>query len=238
MLEGQRMRVRESVNRIVQLLVAIFQARFPRMRWLETSWEGLLREMVSRQGRMHIQPVRWVSPQGGWKLNSDGYSRGNPGLSGGGGLVRDRHGNFVFGYSGHFGTLTSLHVELRALLLGVKYCIARGFLELHLEANSLTLIRLVQGASTCPWQLQRELDELLQFRQYFRTISYCYKEANSPADCLANYGANSNAGQVFNGFSDLPRLVRGDIRMDKLGFPMFCRRVVGYVSLHLYLVYA
>ena len=63
----------------------------------------------------------------------------------------------------------------------------------------------------------------------FLTISHCYREANSPADCLANYGVDSTARQVFNAFSDLPRLVRGNIRMDKLGFPTFCRRVVGYL---------
>ena len=85
-------------------------------------------------------------------MNSDGCSRGNPGLSGGGGLVRDSHENFVFGYSEPLGTMTSLQVELCELLLGVQYCIARGYLDLHLEANSLTLVRIVQGDGACPWQ--------------------------------------------------------------------------------------
>ena len=189
----------------------------------------MLRELVNRQKRMIIQSVKWVSPQGGYKLNSNGCSLGNPGLSGGGGLVRDCLGNFVFGYSEHFGTMTSLHAELRALLVGVRYCIAREYLELHLEADSLTLIRIVQGVSACPWQLQRELDELLMFKQHFQMISHCYREANAPADRLANLGADSNAGQVFNRFSDLPWLVKGDIRMDKLGFPSFHRQVIGYL---------
>ncbi|XP_071921742.1 uncharacterized protein [Coffea arabica] len=87
-------------------------------------------------------------------------------------------------------------LELRALLVGVKYCIARGFQELHVEADSLMLIRIVQWASACPWQLQRELDDLLQFRHCFLTISHCYREANSPADCLANYGVDSVAEQT------------------------------------------
>ena len=50
----------------------------------------------------------------------------------------------------------------------------------------------------------------------FQTISHCYREANSPSNRLANYGGDSYAGQVFNGFSDLPQFVKGDIKMDKL----------------------
>ena len=79
----------------------------------------------------------------GWKLNSDRCSWGNLGLSGGDGLVRDCHGNFVFGYLAFFGTMSRLHAELRALLLGVKYYVERGIQELHVESDSLTLIRIV-----------------------------------------------------------------------------------------------
>lgn len=43
-------------------------------------------------------------------------SRGNPGLSGGGSLLRDLQGRFIFGYSCFFGTLSSLQVELKALV--------------------------------------------------------------------------------------------------------------------------
>ena len=71
--------------------------------------------------------------------------------------------------------MSNLHAELRTLLVGVKYFIAQGYQELHVEAYSLTLIRIVQGDSACPWQLQRELDELLQFRHCFLTVSHCYR---------------------------------------------------------------
>ena len=53
----------------------------------------------------------------------------------------------------------------------------RGFQQLHVEADSLTLIRIVQGDSACPWQLQRELDVLLQFRHCFHSVTHCYREA-------------------------------------------------------------
>lgn len=44
-------------------------------------------------GRVRIQ-VKWTTPPLHWfKLNSDGFSLGNPGLAGGGGIIRDNVGN-------------------------------------------------------------------------------------------------------------------------------------------------
>ena len=60
------------------------------------------------------------------------------------------------------------------------------------------------GYSACPLKLQKELEDLLQFRLCFLTVLHCYREANSPADRLVNYGVDSGAGQVFTTFADLP----------------------------------
>nr|XP_027124765.1 uncharacterized protein LOC113741433 [Coffea arabica] len=117
-----------------------------------------------------------------------------------------------------------MQAELRALLWGVRHCVIQGYLELHLEADSLTLVQIVQGTSECPWRLQRDLDELMIFKQSFQSITHCYREANTPADHLANFGADACAGHVFNTISDLPQLVRGAIRLDRLGLPTFRTR--------------
>lgn len=100
----------------------------------------------------------------GCKLNLDGCARGNPGVSGGGGVLRDREGKIIFGYSCFFGSLTSLHAELKAMLFGVPQFIARGLYELHVEADSLVLVKILQGIQGCPWKLQWEVDELLSYR--------------------------------------------------------------------------
>ena len=76
-----------------------------------------------------MRPVKWIASTVGYVLNSDGYSRGNPGISGGGGLVHDWNGNFMFGYSCFFGSLTSLLAELKAMAFRVQQCLSRGFLD-------------------------------------------------------------------------------------------------------------
>nr|XP_027075880.1 uncharacterized protein LOC113699725 [Coffea arabica] len=44
----------------------------------------------------------------------------NLGVSGGGGLVRDRYGNFLFGFAEPFGEMTCLQAELKAMIIGVR----------------------------------------------------------------------------------------------------------------------
>nr|XP_027120587.1 uncharacterized protein LOC113737577 [Coffea arabica] len=91
---------------------------------------------------------------------------------------------------------------------------------------------IVQGTSACPWRLQRDLDELMMFKQYFNSITHCYREANAPADRLANFGADSSAGHVFNTFSELLQLVqnlfpkKGGNSRDRTRGPFFSRSSV------------
>ncbi|XP_071923139.1 uncharacterized protein [Coffea arabica] len=127
---------------------------------------------------------------GGYKVNTDGCSLGNPGMSGGGGLLRDSQEGFLFGFSCFFGVITSLHAELQALVYRV------------------------------------ELDDLLRFQSLFQSITHCFREANKPSDRLAKMGATRGSDALFDSFVELPPMARGDIRMDRLGFPSFWRRIL------------
>ena len=55
-----------------------------------------------------IKRVRWEKPQAGWKkLNTDGASKGNLGLVGCGGVVRDENGRWIAGFSRRIGVTSS-----------------------------------------------------------------------------------------------------------------------------------
>jgi ribonuclease HI len=65
--------------------------------------------------------VCWKFPVlGAHKLNVDGSSRGNPGHSGGGVVIRDCMGYVCEARSYYFGVQTNLHAELEALLHGLQ----------------------------------------------------------------------------------------------------------------------
>ena len=70
------------------------------------------------------------------------------------------------------------------------------------------------------------MDELLSFKQHFREITHCYREANKAADYLVNLGANSEQDGIFDDFRALPGPARGEVTMDRLGFPNFRRKLL------------
>ena len=72
-------------------------------------------------------PVSWNKPSFGWhKLNTDGASVGNPSKVGGGGVIRDCHGDWVKGYSRSIGYTTSVLAEWWALRDGLILAIQLG----------------------------------------------------------------------------------------------------------------
>ncbi|XP_027151921.1 uncharacterized protein LOC113751976 [Coffea eugenioides] len=191
LLNGGRTDGGGVVDRVLFRLRELLHAQFPSIGWTGGSWESLYLALVARPKEITILQVKWVALNGGYKLNTDGCSLGNLGASRGGGVVRNSQGGFVLAFSCSFGVSTSLHAELKALAHGVQQCIAWGFLELHLEVDSLSLVRIMSGDQACPWQLQLEVDDLLQHRRLFRSITHCYREANKPSDRLAKWGAVS-----------------------------------------------
>ena len=73
------------------------------------------------------RPVNWV------KLNSDGSSMGNPGLAGGGGLIRNERGKWINGYARAIGITTSVAMK-HGCVSGLGYgcgcgCGTRQFLK-------------------------------------------------------------------------------------------------------------
>lgn len=65
---------------------------------------------------MIIKLIRWDKPKDGWaKLNTDGSALGNPGLAGGGGVIRDCTGRWMVGFSRKIGIASSLTAELWAI---------------------------------------------------------------------------------------------------------------------------
>ena len=91
-----------------------------------TTWPKFLALVERRAEVFRIRLVHWQSPVlGTFKLNIDGCSKGNPNLSGGGGILRDVSGSFIFAFAGCFGYGTSLQAEAKALLLGLQLCVQR-----------------------------------------------------------------------------------------------------------------
>lgn len=77
---------------------------------------------------------RWINwkphDTGEVKLNVDG-AKNNPGIGGGGAVLRDHHSRLIFAKSVFFGHVTNVLAETLALLEGVKV-----FVNLHVSILS------------------------------------------------------------------------------------------------------
>ncbi len=136
-------------------------------------------------------PIKWKPPDLGWvKLNTDGASLGNPGIAGGGGLIRDSNGGWVGGFARAIGVTTSVQTELRALKDGLMLAIDLGIPYLAIEMDSLVAVEFVNSKTMPNVFLSAIVNDcrclLERFERY--TLHHIFREANGCADALAKAG--------------------------------------------------
>jgi ribonuclease HI len=138
-------------------------------------------------------PVKWATPPLGWfKLNTDGSSLGNPGLAGGGGVIRNHLGDWVGGYSRAIGHTTSVQAELRALKDGLMLAIDIGILNLEIEMDSLVAVELLKSITSPNAFLSSIVIDCRYLMERFEhfSLKHIFREANGCADLLAKAGCD------------------------------------------------
>ncbi|WCJ29423.1 LINE-1 retrotransposable element ORF2 protein [Euphorbia peplus] len=148
-------------------------------------------------GSLHPRIISWICPDVGWvKLNTDGMSKGNPGISGTGGLIRDSNGMWLCGFMCNLGICTALLAELWGLYYGLEMAWKKGYRRVIVEIDSLIVLKLV-------------MDGERVFHRYYWLIEGCklflkhdweikmqhqFREGNRAADWLANFAGASDLG--------------------------------------------
>ncbi|GLU15130.1 hypothetical protein SLE2022_316500 [Rubroshorea leprosula] len=151
------------------------------------------------------------------KLNSDGSSIGNPGLSGSGGIFRDSLGNWVLGYARNIGFSSPLAAELWAIRDGLVLAIQRGFHNLIVESDSkVAVLLLTKGCvSTHPHStLILDCRMLMQKIHQIHLVNIV-RERNMCADQLAKMGMSLSSS--FCIFEFCPPAVAGLCLADAYG---------------------
>ncbi|MQL95976.1 hypothetical protein Taro_028647, partial [Colocasia esculenta] len=102
-------------------------------------------------------PVKLRPPSVDLCLNVDGASKGNPGDCGGGGCIRDTHGNFICGFAFFYYSGSSILAETRALHDGLRLTIDRQLQISVVFSDSATLLSAIaagrggqRGAAPAP----------------------------------------------------------------------------------------
>ncbi|KAG7592734.1 Ribonuclease H domain [Arabidopsis thaliana x Arabidopsis arenosa] len=176
------------------------------------------REQRGIAGRVE-RLIGWSAPQMGWfKLNTDGASRGNPGLAAAGGVLRNEEGEWCGGFALNIGRCSAPLAELWGVYYGLYIAWEKRVTRLELEVDSEMVAGfLKQGiGETHPLSFLVRLCHGFISKDWIVRISHVYREANRLADGLANYAFTLPLG--FHALSTVPMVVDSIIREDVAGF--------------------
>lgn len=132
-------------------------------------------------------------------LEFDGASKGNPGQAGAGAVLRAEDGSVVYRLREGVGIATNNVAEYRALILGLKYALQKGYKHIRVQGDSKLVCMQIQGL----WKINnqnlaglcKEAKELKEKFQSFQ-INHILRNLNSEADAQANMGIYLKDGQV------------------------------------------
>ncbi|PKA46128.1 Putative ribonuclease H protein [Apostasia shenzhenica] len=132
-------------------------------------------------------------------LEFDGASKGNPGKAGAGAILRTEDGTVVSRIREGLGIATNNVAEYRALILGMKYALMRGFKNIQVHGDSQLVCMQVQGLWQTKTQSMLELcKEVKKLKDMFQSFNIVHvkREFNAAADNMANLAATLPAGEV------------------------------------------
>ncbi|KAD7478877.1 hypothetical protein E3N88_02013 [Mikania micrantha] len=99
-------------------------------------------------------------------LEFDGASKGNPGQAGAGAVLRTNDGNLICRLREGLGIATNNVAEYRAIILGLRYALSKGFTSIRVLGDSKLVCMQVQGL----WKVKNQ------------NISKLYEEAKKLKD--------------------------------------------------------
>ena len=152
--------------------------------------------------------IAWTRPPEGWfKLNTDGASRGNPGLATAGGVLRNSDGEWCSGFALNIGICSAPLAELWGVYYGLYIVWEYKVTRLELEVDSEIVVGFLKTgiSDTHPLSFLARLCYGFISRDWIVRISHKYRKANRLADGLANYAFSLPPG--FHGLGACPESV-------------------------------
>jgi ribonuclease HI len=140
--------------------------------------------------------------------HTDGASRGNPGASGIGVVVRTEDGTVLGTASGFLGTATNNVAEYTALLICLRAVAQLPCTRLIVHADSELMVRQLNGQyKVRDARLKKYVDDvraILKNAPYTFEIRHILREANADADELANAGIDGGKPVHVSWAADAP----------------------------------
>lgn len=197
------------------------KTEFPWIKKMTWSWKEVIFRLTLYKPKIHVLSVTWrPSEDHQVKCNTDGASRGNPGMSSIGFCIRDTRGDLIYALAKGIGIATNIEAKIIAILYSLRECKSRHFQNVIIETNSLSLKKIIQKAWRVPWELAEKVEEIREIMQLVSaTITHIFKESNGLADSLANIAMESQSKHQYLKFQELPLQERRILDVEKAQIP-------------------
>uniref|UniRef100_A0A1J3CRZ7 RNase H type-1 domain-containing protein n=1 Tax=Noccaea caerulescens TaxID=107243 RepID=A0A1J3CRZ7_NOCCA len=156
-------------------------------------------DMVSRVDPSSFLTRQPILKDDSCTIEFDGASKGNPGKAGAGAVLRGSDKSVLFYLREGVGIATNNVAEYRALILGLKCALEKGYRNVHVQGDSMLVCMQVQDAWKTKHPKMAELcKEAKEFKRQFKSfhIQHIDREFNSEADKQANHAINLGEGQL------------------------------------------
>jgi ribonuclease HI len=156
---------------------------------------------IGHNPQLQIGSHNWTPPLSRFlKLNFDGAVKGNPGVAGAGGVIKDNGGTIIRIYTRNMGNSTKNADEFGALERGLKILSRERMTNTIVEGDSTLVIntkkRLQNGTRVGKvqrhWRLEHSLYKIQEHLRTLNTMELCMvrRLANELTDRLANEGVS------------------------------------------------
>nr|GEY44318.1 ribonuclease H protein [Tanacetum cinerariifolium] len=125
------------------------------------------------------------------KLNTDESSKGNPGPSSFGGLIRDGKGRWICGYMGKIKgkTCTAIEAELWSVYKGLCLIKEKNMSNLFIETHCETVMRLGWKEADNDHALKSIMDDITKMMKEQKCVMlHTRRDGNQCADHMARLG--------------------------------------------------
>ncbi|XVE77975.1 hypothetical protein DITRI_Ditri13aG0107100 [Diplodiscus trichospermus] len=148
-------------------------------------------------GRKQQVLVSWKPPAGEFvKLNTDGAWDKINNIASAGGVIRNSHGDWVFGFAMNIGPCGITDAELWGIHQGLILAWERGFRKVEVETDCLTALQAIQNKekrSNFQVALASSIRELID-RDWQVVLSHNFRQTNHVADYLAKLARKLHQG--------------------------------------------
>ncbi|KAL6558471.1 hypothetical protein OROMI_018821 [Orobanche minor] len=167
-----------------------------------------------------IGAVRWYKPVVGcFKINTDGASKGNPGIAAAGGVIRNHLGHPIFMFSEFLGDRSNNFAEIYAIWRGLEFCHEIFFFKVWVEVDSKIALQLIEHSISCHWEIQGLIFKIRGFMEKMDIhFPHIFREGNAVADFLANQGCERRDFYIHD-TTQLKGRILGLIKLDKISYP-------------------